>query len=249
MQRVKQYGIRLIFALTLSLLSLGCGGQGSGRGGSSAAGGHISEPSGSPVIPVDVFVLTRSDGTGNEYFSEDYSRRMLDRASEYASDRMDFVLRHFIAMPDEKYEDNQTLVFLRYRNLVMPGFVSVVISQPYTTISAGVSAQRDANQTTTPFLVMRSRNPYRERFGTTGGEVFAPIGSAEDIDEVARIFLHELGHNMGLGHNDMANPSLPALTQNLAKQFMDSRDFNTDNYYRVDPQFLIFYAQKLRVVR
>ncbi len=153
-----------------------------------------------------------------------------------------------VRVPDDQYESSQSAVFSRYKNWRVPGFVTAIVSQPYTTDSDGRSEQYDWHQTVSPFLVLKSRNPWREIHGNYLGP-FAPVGSEDDIAEVARIFLHELGHNMGLGHSDINNPSLPILTNGLVKQFTDPKDFNTDNYYRVDPDFLVLYAEKLRQAR
>lgn len=237
-----------VSAACFLMVASGCGPQ--GGGGTGAGESHVlGAVGGFPGdIPVYVIVLTDVDSRGNEYFSEEYARNILDRASEYVKDRVKFVLVQLTRVPVDDYETNQLEVFLRYHELwAARGFVTVVISQPYTTDSAGRSQQYDWHQTTAPFLVMRSRNPWRERFGdanTLG--VFAPVGSAVDIQEGAQIFLHEFGHNMGVGHHDINNPSLLILTQG---QFSDPRNFNTENYYLVDQEFVFRFGAKLQDAR
>jgi hypothetical protein len=55
-----------------------------------------------------------------------------------------------------------------------------------------------------------------------------------------------VGHNAGLTHADEVNQNLSALTKDLEVKFVDSADFNTDNYWVAGPQFLAQYAEKLR---
>lgn len=244
----------ITLGLMVSLFMLGCGSSGSDTSGDSSILGEIPSPDiappsvgGLPTIPVYVFVLTRNDQTGNEYFSQEYAQQMLAQVVLLSSHTVEITLAGFHHIQDDNFDSEfQADILWHYLQWRINGFVTVFISQPYTVDATGSTFQAGQNQNTAPFFVMRTRNLWRERHGDqhTFG-VHAPVGSEDDIDEAARVWLHELGHNMALMHSDVHNPFLPVLTKDLNKQFIEAADFHTDNYYAVDPQFLVHFAKKL----
>lgn len=145
---------------------------------------------GSTTIPVDVWVMTRNDGTGNELWDYQYTQNMLWHASAQVDFTVSFWLRSFdYDSNTDDYDLNQGPLLSYLRSLRTPSVITVVISNPNTTDSAGVSFVQYSNQ---PFLVMRSR------FQDWSG-----------LDPTSHIFLHELGHNMNLQHWPQDRLGLP----------------------------------------
>lgn len=248
--------ISLVAAISLMA---GCGSQGSGSDASGPpylqgdAPPSIPPPSSKfPVLPVYIFVLTRTDHTGNEYFTREYGERVFSRAAKVAGDTTEITIAGFERIPDDLYDtDSVVTVAWRYRiGWPVTGFVTVVIAPPMDPVG-GASFQAELDQNVAPFLVMHTRNFWRELYGDkdTFG-TYAPVGSEKDIDDVAHIWLHEMGHNMALFHCEIPNPWLHELTEGLSHPFPDySTEFCTDNWYRVDPAFLALFARKLEKSR
>lgn len=233
------------FFLALVVLFCGCGGQEGASGGSQ--GVVIVPVSASSLvtqtaIPVNVFVLTRLDGSGNEYFSRQYAEGLLAVTTQMATVR--FNLSNIIRIPDDDFDNtSQVAVFFHYvgyQTYKVTGTITVIVSQPYTdNASAGRAGQAGAEQNLAPFLVLRSVNPEYQR----QGRPFFVVGSLDDLRQTAHSFLHEVGHNAGLTHVDEVNANLLALTSG---EFLVSEALNTDNYWTQDQKFLASFAEKLK---
>ncbi len=242
---VRNGAVSVIFCLALTGFLYGCGGQ-EGAGGESQETGIMplsaSALATTAVVPVNFFVLTRTDGSGNEYFSRQYAEGLLAVATRMTA--VTFDLSNIIRIPDDDFDNaSQVAVFFRYvgyQAYTVTGTVTVIISQPYTdNASAGRAGQAGAGQNLAPFMVLRSANPEHQR----RGEPFYVVGSLNDLRQTAHSFLHELGHNAGLTHADEVNVNLSVLT---GGEFATSEVFNTDNYWVEDQKFLALFAEKLQ---
>ncbi|MDP3772478.1 MAG: hypothetical protein Q8Q94_03870 [bacterium] len=242
--QVRNVAVLVIFFLALTGLLYGCGGQ-EGTGGEFPVA--ISTPvlATTAVIPVNFFVLTRTDGSGNEYFSRQYAEGLLAVTTQMAAVKLD--LSNIIRIPDDDFDNtSQVAVFFHYvgyQTYTVMGTITAIISQPYTDdASAGRAGQAGVGQNLSPFMVLRSANPEHQR----QGEPFYVVGSLKDLQQTAHSFLHELGHNAGLTHADQVNKNLPALT---GGEFVTSEALNTDNYWVEDQKFLALFAEKLKGAR
>lgn len=153
------------------------------------------------ALLVDVKVLTSSTG-GNELWSEAYTRKVISEATRLLEGDMVFTLASYERIVNDALYNGNTQgdVLGSYVSTRRDGRVTVYISNPNTWDSAGLAYQ---GTTLAPYLVMRSRQN---------------DGSASDFEETARIFLHELGHNMGFTHGDIERVQYP---------------FSTDWYWQV----------------
>lgn len=144
----------------------------------------------SAAVSVDVWVVKRNDGTGNELWDAYYTQSMLQHASSHVASTVDFRLRNFTSYySTDDYELNQDPLHSRLKRLRHPHVITVVISSPATTDSAGVATIQYSNA---PFLVMRSR-----------------VQDWSSLDSTSCIFLHELGHNMALRHEPQDGARIP----------------------------------------
>ncbi|PTL82692.1 discoidin domain-containing protein [Vitiosangium sp. GDMCC 1.1324] len=132
---------------------------------------------------VDLKVLTTSSG-GNEFWSEAHARNVLAEATKLMQGEVAFSLATYTRVVDDaRYNGNsQYDILLAYGNTTQSGRMTVYVSSPNTYDSAGVAWQ---GAQFAPYFVMRSRQNN---------------GSASDLDETARIFLHEFGHNLNFSH-------------------------------------------------
>lgn len=155
----------------------------------STAGNLLAGPS----VPVDVWVVRRSDGTGNPLWNELYIENLLWQASVQTNFTVHFWLQNLTLYDDTAtYTLNQLPLLSFLRDLRIPRVITVVISNPETTDSAGSSF---AEYTARPYFVMRSRLP-----------------DESGLIPTALIFLHELGHNMNLQHTPQVWLDLPFST-------------------------------------
>lgn len=177
----------------LALLAcLACTGCPSGSsGGSSPA---LPTPASSqaltvaaPLLAVHLTVVTRSDGSGNPLWTPAYAQRVLDAATALTKGAIIFEVASLVPLAEDgTYALNQAPLLALVRPLRRPGVLTVVLSRPDTTDSAGLST---IQRTIEPLIVMRARED-----------------ETTDPETVARILLHEVGHQMNLQH--VALPSL-----------------------------------------
>jgi hypothetical protein len=141
-----------------------------------------------PSIQVDVRVVTREDGTGNEQWSEAFTRRVFERAQSLAHADVRFDLVSFETLENDVMFATKTqppiLDWATSKAIV--GHLTVVISQPATSDTAGYARVDSGTKDFKPNLVMRSRKRNQ---------------SDADVYECAAIFLHELGHTLGYSHD------------------------------------------------
>jgi hypothetical protein len=127
--------------------------------------------------PIDVhFVLvTKDDNSGQEDWDEWWMESMIHIANTIVQERL-FRLGGFTTVADDTlYTANQGIVHWRLQPLAIQGEVTVIISGPSETSHGQASERRSAS----PYLVMET---------------------ASDQVTQAHIFLHELMHCAGLGH-------------------------------------------------
>jgi hypothetical protein len=139
-------------------------------------------------VKVDVTVLTRADGTGNEQWSTEFLTRVLDRAQSLTHGDVRFELASRTPLPDDALFETKTqpplLDWASPKSTL--GHLTVVISNPHTSDTAGFARVNSAAKDFKPHLVMRSRKNN---------------ASDADLYECASIFLHELGHTVGFAHD------------------------------------------------
>lgn len=137
----------------------------------------------SRALLVDLKVLTTSNG-GNEFWTEAHARNVLAEVTKLMKGEVAFSLATYErVVNDGLYNGNsQADILNAYGGTTQQGRVTVYISSPNTWDSAGFAwvAPQFA-----PYFVMRSRQN---------------DASPNDMDETARIFLHEFGHNLGYTH-------------------------------------------------
>lgn len=248
--KVQARSVVVVLGLFMSIVA-GCGASGLDDSDTSHPFLDVA-PLSTSGLPVYFAVLTRPDGTGNEYFSEGYARSVLVQANELSGHVVQITFAGLVRVPDEDYDNPlQGSAFNRYRRgWPVAGFVVVVVSNPYTVDGDGMAAQAGLNQNTAPFFTLHTRNLRRESCGCDGSfGVYAPVGSMGDLREMAAMWLHELGHNEGLMHEGTYNLFLPQLTAGLSHPFPEGDDLNTDNYYSIAQDFLALFARKLEGVR
>ncbi len=173
----------------LALISLlwalvGCGGQG---GDATLTHQEVfmetTEAPQSLSFPVAFTIVERTDGSGNAMWTRQYARALLAEASRLVDYAVTFELVDVHTVEnDYEYRQTQLELLSMYTGHGAPGMVNVIISRPDTEDSAGRSRPWRAH---TPLFVMRAR-------------------PGDTITDTALIFLHELGHNLGLAHE--SNP-------------------------------------------
>lgn len=190
---------------------MGCGAS----GGEQMDHGQLvaEERTGQPEVAVIFDIVHREDGTGNEDWTDDYIQQLLAEAQRLAGGAVTFTLSHAAHNLMEgwwHFSQGQLLQAYEHNRYASRHVINVIISPPDTEDSAGVSRPYYAH---TPLFVMRAR---------LGGT----------LTETARIFLHELGHNMGLAHK-----STPFYQDGLT----------TDNYWLHDAgrQLLSLYINDI----
>ena len=157
------------------------------------------------AIPVDVWVVKRSDGTGNELWDYPYTQSMLWHASSNVDFTVHFWLRHFnYYYSTDDYDRNQGPLLSHLRSLRTAGVITVVISNPETTDNAGIAFVQYSDR---PFFVMRSR-----------------IQDWSGLDPTSHIFLHELGHNLNLQHGSQDGLGIPFHTDDYWQR-QDGRQY------------------------
>ena len=174
--------VKMLIAMAMCMIAVAC---------SNSHNDNV-ESVDSHSVYVDVYVITKVDGTGNEWWSHGSITDMLDKVSSISG--VSFTVGTITEYAsDQYYVMNQKELLYNWTFRIV-GRVTVVVSNPDTVDSAG---RAFVNHTQSPLIIMR------ERFENGVSLNHAPL-----------IFLHELGHNIGLTHE-----SLP---------------FNTDTYYTDD---------------
>ncbi len=177
MHTIRQYAG---LSLTTALLIGGCGSDGAPSHEQEMA--HADPPA-SLIVPVQVIVLQRGDGSGNALWTFAAMDAMLSAAEDMLRGVL-FDIVHDEYLPyDHLYDANQEMVLeLLSPDVRRDGMVTIIISGPYTTDYAGFTRTRVNDPR--PVIVMRARRQ-----------------DAEGLSEAPAIFLHELGHAvLGLRH-------------------------------------------------
>ncbi len=140
------------------------------------------------TVKVDLRVVTRLDGSGNPLWTREFADRVLAEATSLSHADLRFELASYAAQPDDELfaaaKQEPLLEWLAHD--ATSGHLSVLISNPTTTGSAGLALLNSAAKDLQPFLVMRSRK-------NKGNDV--------DVYECASILLHEFGHTLGYQHD------------------------------------------------
>jgi hypothetical protein len=141
-------------------------------------------------LPLRLVILCHSDGDGNPRWGSNWAWRVLDAVRTLTGDAIDPLLSIRWEGDDTAYALEQWPL-LQIENHPPPwrwrrvGELTVIISNPDTTDSAGVSVVGPGAEA--PWFVMRSR-------------------AGDAPEDTARILLHEAGHVLGYEH--IANPFL-----------------------------------------
>ena len=158
-------------------------------------------------VASDFAVVARSNSTGNDLWKSSYPDSMLaalnnilgNVVSFYRSDRD-------IVASDSLFAKNQGSLLDSVRSKGLDDRITAYISNPAANDSLGTAQVSRAHS---PLFVMKNcttTSKYASQFAT---------GSKQDLECTGRgIFLHELGHQMGLGHCSTGQTS--PCTDNLA---------------------------------
>lgn len=144
-----------------------------------------------------MYVITDNAGRGNDkWLMKEYTDKVIAEVNNYfSSDVVRFKITRKIQVKDtERYHWNQKKLLDKYDSKDQRGLLTVVISsETYDGRSSGITHGRLDSE---PFFVMRSRYNSLDR---TADDYFdSPIAHRK----TARLFIHELGHEMGLDHRD-----------------------------------------------
>jgi hypothetical protein len=187
----------LLAAMLLTILGLilaalnGCTPEGDPMQPTERPAPVVIAPAAPVSMSVRLVIMFHDDGTGNQRWDGAWDEVVLSEAERLTGNtvRFDLTLLWW-TNDDELYAMNQGELLAidnhpppwQWR---MPGFLTILISNPDTPDSAGVSSMSGGG--IAPWFVMRSR----------------PGDTPEDT---ARILLHELGHQIGYEH--IPNPFL-----------------------------------------
>jgi hypothetical protein len=142
-------------------------------------------------LPVVVQVVTASNGSGNALWTDAFTQAVLTSAEGSLASTITFPLVSLTLVADDAtYQRSQLDLLTQVCPTSRPGVLTVVISNPGT-VTIGLSAQGTrAAPSSHPCVVLRASQ----------GD-----GTAQNADLTARQgFLHELGHQLGLVHADIA---------------------------------------------
>ncbi len=147
------------------------------------------------ILMVDAHVLTTTNG-GNEGWTREFLQKLLAKATQQMNGgEVVFSLGGYDRVVDDALYNGrlQWPILQKFGNTTHQGRVTIYVSSPYPTDASGLSWQ---GVTFAPYSVISSRhNSFND----------------EDIEETAKIFLHEMAHNQGFYHNSstdwVANPS------------------------------------------
>ena len=141
------------------------------------------------ILRLNVFVFDDEHLLNSKRWTRTYINSVLSAASELLDNSVKFEIDAYKIIVDEKlYSDNR-------QSKLMDEFISknhkygrlsVGLSGPRSIDTAGMAIQNSFVSDLKPKIVLRSR---------------LNDGSKEDIIEVARIFLHEIGHTLGFSHD------------------------------------------------
>lgn len=139
-----------------------------------------------PRVKVNVHVGRMDNGSGNPMWTDAFINKVIDKLNRLLKGHIVFNLNtksnlHNTSAYNSLDQDRFGRTFLSLRRFME---ITSVVSNPGTTDSAGTAIGIKYNYE--PYFVMRSRKHN---------------GSDADALEVAQIFLHELGHNMGMKHD------------------------------------------------
>ncbi len=170
-----------------------------------------------PRANVHLYVLRKNDGTGNEYWNKPYTEDMMNKMTSFLKGEIVFVLEKYENVRNSTAYEERTQGNLtgheingqRIATLTNFTKITAVVSNPNTNDAAGKAF--NLRYTFEPIFALRSRDKN---------------GTPQDIHNTAKIFLHELGHNMGMEH-DYGGP------------------VNMDNRYVHNPEIYVDYVNRL----
>lgn len=186
--------LRCAFSFALALATIQVYAQSFRRFGLGPGPAVIASPS-RKLIPVVLYVITDNAGRGNDkWLTDEYTDKVIAEVNSYfSSEVVRFKISKIIQVKDtERYGWSQKKLLKKYDSKDKKGQVTVVISSEiYDGSSSGRTHGRLDSE---PMFVMRSRHNGLDR---TADDYY---DSPTAIKKTARLFIHELGHEMGLEH-------------------------------------------------
>ena len=139
-----------------------------------------------PVAKINLVIIKRANGTGNEKWTRPYIYRMIDQMTAATQGNIKFYLGRVTIVKDNgdfnaNTQDEVKMKYIKFREF---GAITAVATQPFTTDSAGTALGIKYNAE--PIMMFRSRSN---------------DGSENDSSVAGAVLLHEMGHNMGMKHN------------------------------------------------
>lgn len=143
----------------------------------------------STVLPVHIRVITQADGAGNELWDASFIKTMLQRASDIGQGNFTFSLQSIEGIKDTPQYNMSQWDVLRTWNPRLDtrksGEIVAYISHPTLAGTDGLSWIQTLY---TPIIVMRARQATYKDFAL--------------LHNTALIFLHEMGHESNLDHDN-----------------------------------------------
>jgi hypothetical protein len=137
------------------------------------------------ILMVDIHVIDSTNG-GNARWTRQYAQQVLAKATqEMNNGEVVFSLGSFDHIIDDPLFDGRQLnpVFVKFANTERPGRITIYVAAPLSNYGGGIGWIRES---LAPYAVIASRYDSFNYY---------------DIEDTARIFLHETGHNQEFTHN------------------------------------------------
>ncbi|MDQ1831615.1 PAN/Apple domain-containing protein [Massilia scottii] len=137
------------------------------------------------ILMVDIHVIDSTSG-GNARWTKEYAQQVLAKATqEMNNGEVVFSLGTFDRIVDDQLFNGRALdpIFLKFDNTGRPGRINIYVAAPMSNYGGGVAW---VTVTLSPYAVISSRYDSFNYY---------------DVEDTARIFLHEIGHNQAFAHN------------------------------------------------
>ncbi len=145
------------------------------------------------IVSTELRIMSRNDGSGNNIWKGSFGQNVLNQLNSRISNILKFrVHRKSVVRNSTLYNYSQGSLVRYYKNRGTSGKVTAVISGPGAQDSFGRAYVQRASR---PIFIMnhcQNFNAYRNRFAAWSTQNYNCTGVG--------IFLHELGHQMNLGH-------------------------------------------------